>query len=189
MKKRKWIALIMLLGVVVFAACNNSGRQELDMVVNIQDKTGEGQLLTEQDMEAEAVMQQLVIYYSNAKANGLETELVETEEITPEIIISYLLKHNIVSIGTKVNQFEIREEEGSRILILDLSKAFSEYLKTMGSSGEAVIMAALTDTFLEAYEAEGMKVTVEGKAIETNHVVYDGLFTFRNTDLSGQTEN
>lgn len=121
-------------------------------------------------------LQELVIYYSNSKADGLESETVLVEDVTANVIIGYLAGHNIVSIDTNVNDFRVEAENS--LIYLDLSKAFGEYLKTMGSSGEAVIMAALTDTFLQAYEAEALQITVEGKTIETGHAVYDEPLTF-----------
>ncbi|WP_342756404.1 GerMN domain-containing protein [Kineothrix sedimenti] len=141
----------------------------------------------ENDVTDSQNLQELVIYYSNSKADGLETETVLVEEVTPDAIIGYLAGHNIVSIDTRVNGFEAEEESG--LLQLDLSKAFGEYLKTMGSSGEAVIMAALTDTFLQAYEAESIRITVEGETIETGHAVYDEPLTFTESKLSTSFSN
>lgn len=186
MKNKKWIVLFMLLGVVVFAACNNSGGRGKEMAAETKEYIMEyaGEEAPEAiEPETDIVMQELVIYYSNGQADGLEAETVETEDIKPELIVSHLAKHNIVSIGTKVNQFDIVMEDGKSILSLDFSKAFGEYIGTMGSSGEAVIMAAITGTFLEAYAADAIRITVEGKTLETGHRIYDGLLTVQDVEL------
>ncbi len=158
---------------------------EVERGVNEADLQSAGEY--ENDVTDSQNLQELVIYYSNSKADGLETETVLVEEVTPDAIIGYLAGHNIVSIDTRVNGFEAEEESG--LLQLDLSKAFGEYLKTMGSSGEAVIMAALTDTFLQAYEAESIRITVEGETIETGHAVYDEPLTFTESRLSTSFSN
>lgn len=91
----------------------------------------------------------IIVYYSNGKANGLEKEMVEVDAVTPEQVVSSLSRHNIVSMDTRVLGFEIKEPDaqGRKILGLDLSKAFGEYLKTMGEDCEGVLLAALANTF------------------------------------------
>ena len=135
----------------------------------------------EEELVVKEEMEELTVYFSNKRADGLETEVISVEKITPETIIDHLAIHNIVSIDTKVNEFEETAEGGRNLLKLDLSKAFGEYLKTMGTSGEIMIMAALTDTFLQAYEADALQLTVEGAVIETGHEIYEEPLTF--TDM------
>ena len=135
----------------------------------------------EEELVVKEEMEELTVYFSNKRADGLETEVISVEKITPETIIDHLAIHNIVSIDTKVNEFKETAEEGRNLLKLDLSKAFGEYLKTMGTSGEIMIMAALTDTFLQAYEADALQLTVEGAVIETGHEIYEEPLTF--TDM------
>lgn len=134
--------------------------------------------------EQTAGMEELVVYYSNSKADGLEMETIFVETVTPEVMIDSLARHNIVSIDTKVNGFEAVEEDGKDVLRLDLSKAFGEYLKTMGTSGETVIMSALTDTFLQAYGADALQITVDGEVLETGHQIYDEPLTFVEISLN-----
>lgn len=182
MKKKKWLAAAVMLVLVVFAACDNSE----ETVAVTSDMTG---------MKAQAVVPEItggqaedvgvnyvyaepvemVIYYSNGRAEGLEKEILEVTEMTPEEIIHNLSRHHIVSIDTKVLGFTEREADaqGRRVLELDLSKAFGEYLRTMGADSEEVILTALTHTFLENYQADGLLLTVDGRRLETSHGVYE----------------
>ncbi len=116
---------------------------------------------------------QVNIYYSNEMADGLEVTKVEMENITPELLISNLATYNIVPKDTRVNQAEVTDEDGVSVLLLDLSQEFGNYVATMGTSGEYVIMGALTNTFLDAYSADRLRLTVDGKVLETGHTVYD----------------
>ena len=119
----------------------------------------------------------VVIYYGNGASDKLNTEVSAMEQLTAENIISALAGHNIVPIGTKVNAFEVEEKDKGKALQLDLDKAFREYLKTMNNESEKIILASITATFLEAYDAESIMITVDGKVLETNHAVYEEPFS------------
>lgn len=191
MKKKKWMALGMMLVFVVCVACNGSEASETAAIENVEMRVVEGSVDSQptgaeaegilvqyafeetESIQKEIVTQNLTIYYSNQRADGLETEILSDKELTAEGLISALSRHNIVSIDTKVVAFEILKEQDKTILKLDLSKAFGEYLKTMGKSGEDVVIAALTNTFLDNYQAEGLWLTVEGQTLETANASYE----------------
>ena len=59
-------------------------------------------------------------------------------------------------------------------LTLNLSEDFGTWLSSMGTSGETMVMGSLVNTFLDAYDASAIKVTVDGAVLETGHQVYDG---------------
>lgn len=110
-----------------------------------------------------------VVYYG---ASGLKEEELSIEEITPEALISALARHNIVSLDTKVLSMEEQEEDGTKVLYLDLSKTFREYLLTMSEEAECNIMASVANTFLPNYDAGAMYILVEGEALVTSHAEY-----------------
>ena len=72
-----------------------------------------------------------------------------------------------------------KDEEG--VLHLDMNRALREYIYKMGTSGEALTIAALVDTFLSATGAQSLRLTVEGKALETGHAIYDFPLTFEDS--------
>lgn len=114
-----------------------------------------------------------VIYYGNAGSYDLNQEIVQLEEKSAEKLLDALARHNIVSLDTKVLSFEEEEEDGERMLRLDLSKAAGEYLKTMSREAECIILASVTNTFLENYEADGVYLTVNGKPLVTKNAQYE----------------
>ena len=93
-------------------------------------------------MKLEIVYEEVTIYYGNGASSELNTEVTEIEQLTAENLIAVLAKHNIVSLDTKVNAFEEQETDGEKMIYLDLSKAFREYLKTMTQEGESIIIAS-----------------------------------------------
>ena len=121
---------------------------------------------------------QVTVYYGNSGSLDLKQEVTVIEELTPENLIDSLAKHNIVSLDTKVNSFEEEENTEGKVLKLDLSRGFREYLKTMTETAEKVILASVADTFLEAYEAEFIQITVEGSPLETVDKSYEDPMEF-----------
>ncbi|MBO5209468.1 MAG: hypothetical protein J6B68_09005 [Lachnospiraceae bacterium] len=132
--------------------------------------------------EEEIVYEEVTIYYGNGASSELNTEVTEIEQLTAENLIAVLAKHNIVSLDTKVNAFEEQETDGEKMIYLDLSKAFREYLKTMTQEGESIIIASLTDTFLEAYDADALIIMIEGVPLETSNASYAEPLTFCETE-------
>ena len=113
-----------------------------------------------------------VIYYGNGGSVALKQETVAVEAVTPEELVNALARHNIVSLDTKVNSFEQKEQDGISVLYLDLSKAVGEYLRTMSKEAECIIVAAIVDTFAENYNADAVCITVEGEALVTSNAEY-----------------
>lgn len=131
----------------------------------------------EQHIEENA--EDMVIYYSNGSLESLASDTVSDKEKTAENIISALARHNIVSLDTKVLSFQEEEIVGGNMLHLDLSKAFLNYLKTMTRESESIIIASLTNTFLENYKAAGIYITIEGEALTTSYGTYEMPMTVR----------
>lgn len=121
-----------------------------------------------QEEESELVTA-TVVYYG---ASGLKEESISVEEITPEALVSALARHNIVSLDTKVLSLQEQEEDGMKVLYLDLSKAFREYLMTMSEEAECNILASVANTFLPNYDAGAMYILVEGESLTTSHAEY-----------------
>ncbi|MDE5932977.1 MAG: GerMN domain-containing protein [Lachnospiraceae bacterium] len=199
MKNRKLMAVVSVIIVLTLAACGNAAEDvtvmeenagleastndllvnSLEYLLNEDSRTSgeEGQASEEEDGQTEeeekTAQAEVTIYYGNGASNMLSTELTAMEQVTAENLIDALLKHNIVSLGTKVNSFEEEEVDGVKKLRLDLSKTFREYLKTMTREGEKIIMSSVAATFLEAYGAEEIVITVDGKVLETEHMRYE----------------
>lgn len=113
-----------------------------------------------------------VIYYGNGASHELNRETVQIEEMIPEALVEALSKHNIVSLDTKILSFEEEEQDGKKVLRLDLSRAAGEYLRTMSKEAECIIVASIVNTFLENYSADEMYLLVEGEALATSHGEY-----------------
>lgn len=115
----------------------------------------------------------VVICYSSDMENCLTEETIAAEEITPEILVSALARHNILPLlDMKVLSMEEREENGRKLLYLDLSGTFREYLQTMSREAECIIISSVANTFLENYDADAICITVEGETLVTSNAEY-----------------
>lgn len=216
MGKKKLAALMAVLVVSALAACgrieetadmgeaDSSEESSADLLVgtleyllNEEGEADEGKALLQikddepKQPDNKEVSNQIeaTIYYGNGASDKLNTEMEAMDELTAQNLVDALAGHNILSLGTKVNSFEEGEEEGIKVLYLDLDKAFREYLKTMNSDSEKVILASVTATFLEAYAAERIVITVEGKTLETNYKTYDEPFGYNREYIEALPQN
>ena len=165
---KKKIAILM--GVLIFAMVGCESQPITPQAPVGDTVQAEGEQATEEQVQEEvAEPVNVVIYYSNVQADGFATKEMQIEGLTPENLITELAKVNIVSIDTEVKSFT----QDGKSLTLDLSKGFGQYINMMGSSGEYVVMGGLVNTFLDAYDAEQILITVEGNALESGHAIYD----------------
>lgn len=143
-------------------------RDDRDTMGESEDTSDEQAVQTEDDVQGE----EAVVYYGDGGSIALKQETIEVGAVTPDELIDALARHNIVSLDTKLLSFSQEEEDGAVILYLDLSKAVSEYLRTMSKEAECIIVAAVVDTFLENYDADAIYIMVEGESLATSSAEY-----------------
>lgn len=181
MKKNKKAAAFLLLMILCgLAACGNASQEVpvIEVTAPINEEVDEN------ENEDENAQTEVKIYYGNGASDELNMEVETMGQLTADNLIDALAKHNIVSIGTKVNSFGKEENNDVKTLHLDLSKTFHEYLKTMTKEGENIIMCSIAATFLEAYGADGITITVEGDILQTDHAVYEEPLHFKTEKLT-----
>lgn len=117
---------------------------------------------------------QVTVYYSDPDANGFETTDVTIAQLTPEAIVAVLSTKGVLPADVQVNSFKTAESDGDKIIDLDLSAGFGTYLRGMGTAGEYIVMGSICNTFLEAYDCQKIRITVDGEKVETGHAEYPG---------------
>ncbi|MDE6603006.1 MAG: GerMN domain-containing protein [Lachnospiraceae bacterium] len=114
-----------------------------------------------------------VICYGRDMDSGLTQEEIRAEEITPDVLLNALARHNIVPLlDSKALSMEEREENGRKLLYLDLSGSFREYLMTMSTEAECIIISSIVNTFVSNYDADAVYITVEGETLVTSTAEY-----------------
>ena len=170
MKKRLLILGVVSALALSVTACGGETLTEYQKnnTAEVSANAGETEQLQE-DTAKDAQKVSVCIYYSNADASGFESKEIEIDSLSPDNLIGELALVNVVSYDTKVLDFS----KSGKNLTLDLSGDFSNYINMMGTAGEYIVMGSLVNTFLDAYDADDILITSNGKALETSHAIYD----------------
>jgi hypothetical protein len=114
------------------------------------------------------------IYLPNDNADGFEIENIETDRITSQSVLEELKNRGALPQTVEINAFIF---EGTQ-LTLDFNQAFGDLICSMGTAGELMITGSVVNTYLSAFQAESVYFTVNGKILESGHVIYDFPLTF-----------
>ena len=116
----------------------------------------------------------ITVYYSNADATAFESSEVSIPSLSPEAVLGALVSQGALTADVAENSFTVNTVDGKASIELDLNSAFAAYVSNMGSTGEYYAVGALVNTFLDAYECEQIRITVDGEVLSTGHAEYPG---------------
>jgi hypothetical protein len=134
------------------------------------------------DLDQEENVEELIVYYGDENAERIISRKIEVDAVTPEIVIEQLKMVNVLPEGVQILEFEEQKENGSYALHLDFSEEFQTQLFQMGTAGEYIIINSVVNTFLDAYDADKVRITVEGMILESGHAIYDDYLFFHEVD-------
>lgn len=138
-------------------------------VATIPETTMSPETTVPETQESTAEPVSFTLYAPDDSLEGfIETE-VEVEELTALAVGQKLIEAGVLNENVRVNS---RINEGTN-LRLDMNAAFHDQLVSFGSTGERFFMGSVVNTFLSAFEAETVSITVNGEVLESGHVVYD----------------
>lgn len=186
MKKGKKTALV-LAAVILLTACGRKAdgtttTEEIvvpemsseDLLVNsleylLQDDENQ-ERIQEQEVSAQVEEEnvgavEFVVYYSNGTCDGLDSRTERAEELTAEVLVAALARHNIVSLDTKVLSFTQEETVAGKVLVLDLSEEMNQYLSTMTREARDIIINSIASTFLKNYNADIIRIQITGEPL------------------------
>ena len=121
------------------------------------------------DTSAKAAV--LTVYSSDETGESFVTTDVEVTAVNESTIVEQLILAGVLTESVAVNSLE--SDDGQSQLHADFNSAFSDYLLTMGTTGEYMLLGSVVNTFLTAYSAETILITVDGQPLETGHNLYD----------------
>ena len=112
---------------------------------------------------------QFDLYTPNDHADGFCKKTVVISELIAQNVITELIQENVLNENIRINSERM---EGSQ-LFLDFNAAFSDQLVTYGTAGELMMIGRVVNTFLSAYGADTVMITVDGQIMESGNVIYD----------------
>lgn len=201
MKSKLIIAILLLTLVFSLAACgrnsgdsqepsDNSDTQTEEQKEEEPEETEEPEAEEEQpsqdttDTDASTPSQEsavetatITVYYSNADSTAFESAEVQIASLSPEAVLGALVSQGALTADVAENSFTVSTVDGKASIELDLNSAFATYVSNMGTTGEYYTVGALVNTFLDAYECEQIRITVDGNALSTGHAEYPGYLS------------
>lgn len=129
------------------------------------------------DQEPVAETAMITVFYSNADATAFETSEVQIASLSPEAVLEAMVSQGALTADIAENSFTMSTVDGRASIDLDLNTAFATYVSNMGTTGEYYTVGALVNTFLDAYECEQIRITVDGNALSTGHAEYPGYLS------------
>jgi len=73
-------------------------------------------------------------------------------------------------------------DQDEKALNLDLSKEYATMIRQMGTTGEFYTLKGLSNTFLKAYDAKKIQLTIDGEVLVTGHAEIEGYMYFYEGD-------
>lgn len=129
------------------------------------------------------------IYYADSQAEHLLSENIGEEEVSTDLLLSHLAKHDVISDKTKINSInQTKSESNGTSLTVDFSQEFQDDLFTQGTAGEFLMMGSVVNTFLRAYNADSMIITVNGNPLESGHCIYENPMKFCEVDENASAD-
>ena len=116
------------------------------------------------------------IYYGDENAEKLLHEAVIINELSPKALLGKLLEKGVFSEEITAGEFTV---DNYNVIHLDLDESFKRQMNSMGTSGEYIMLSSLANTFLDAFDADGLSLTVNGEILETGHTIYDFTIEFQ----------
>lgn len=109
------------------------------------------------------------LYYGDENAEHLLATFYPIADFSEYSVLAALRTAGHFDGGVELLSFT---KTGGEI-ILDFNAAFAQRVNSMGTAGEYILMGSLVNTYLDAFNAASVTVTVEGSSWESGHVVYD----------------
>lgn len=113
------------------------------------------------------------VYYADDNAEYILAHTAMVAEVSGTGLVNKLIQYGVLNNDVALLSMEEKEEEGKKVLYLDFNQAFQSQLSSLGSAGERVLMGSVINTFLDAFEAKAVQITVEGKTLESGNQIYD----------------
>lgn len=145
-----------------------SGQSEEVTTEETEDTDGEAD---EQGIGSESEQageeQTQISIYSIGEDGSLQTKQVAWTWGDYEAIWNELQASRILNEDSLLNACVVNEAD--KTITLDVNHGFGEFIRGFGTAGEQEILACVVNTYLEAYQYEGIKITEEQEVLMTGH--------------------
>ena len=168
MRKLRILLLITIMGILCMMLY---GCKSDENPVKQEELTEEKEEKNENTSVSETTAK-MKIYFADPGSGEIISKEVDVEKVTPELIWENLQNEGVISNECALNQYTLYEEE--KLIDIDVNGTFGNYIRSMGTAGENIVLTSITWSYLENFGYEGIKITVDGQVLETGHAILDG---------------
>ncbi len=118
------------------------------------------------------------IYHSGEEEGILRVNTVRAEEVTPEILLWNLASYGMLPDTVAAESLKQREEDGKELLHLDLSEEFEDWFSDQDPVQQDLTAGSLVNTFLDAFQGDEIRITVEGESLKGGRGEYEGYLGY-----------
>lgn len=111
----------------------------------------------------------ITVYTGDETAEHFLTQNVAAEALDENSVFAALKSAGVMPYDVELLDFA----QNGGALTLDLSDAYARYIQSLGTSGEYIAIGCLVNTYLTAFGADTVSITVNGAPLESGHAVYD----------------
>lgn len=117
------------------------------------------------------------VFNCNDDATAFVSEEVQINALTPEAVLNALVSKGAVAADVQILSFDTVTIDNKPTIEIDFNSAFAAFVTNLGTAGEYFAIGSVCNTFLNAYNCEQIKITVEGQTLTTGHAEYPGYLT------------
>ena len=184
-KIMKKLLLFGVLFIMIFSvlACSDKRESESEAQKESVDIVEEEKDTQEQE-ENEADMdnkneenEDKPVLVSVSSINESDGTVVATEEecetVNEQVIWDLLKEAGVLQGESEILSLKQENEK----LFIDVNNAFGEQLRSLGTAGEVELLGCVVNTYLDAYQCDGIKITEEGEVLYSGHAEYSDYLT------------
>ena len=171
-KKKIGILCVTVIASILIGGCENkinkSPDNENKVNENNQNSIDNNESIDDDKQEStandEQKLREVNIYFINEDTGNLETKVAEISD--EKAIWEQLQETGAITEECQLLSFSLNESE--KKIDLEFNKATGDRIRNMGTTGETEILACIINTYLDAYECDGIKLAEEGEPLETS---------------------
>lgn len=188
MMKKAW-TIILIFVIILLSACatseesvskNKTRDSEEISIETEQQEENEKETHEEESQGTNPIdeVKELIdfdLYYPSDDVSGFNVEKKQVDTLSPEIILTCLAEKGVINGNIKIIDWSISEDE--KKILLDFNEEFSVYVSGLGTSAEYFVIGSICNTYLNAYNCDQIKITVNGDSLVTGHAEYPSYMT------------
>lgn len=187
-KKGKVLAAVIVIILIVVAACvfgYVSGRQTPDETVN-PDQTVEPDVTPDDTTEPDDATEpddtpvqpeqanpsggdSAVVYVPDEQGETLTPVGTDVPDDSDQALVDALIAAGSLPEGAAVQS----SSTADGVLTLDMNAVYGNAVRSMGTTGEGLLIYSLVNTFVQARGVDSVLITVDGAPLESGHEIYD----------------